>query len=56
MNLLLIDLVRLMSLLVEVGPREDDAIRLVVEDVGQLLLLELDNSVLEEEFGLLEDY
>ena len=54
-NLLLIDLVRLMSLLVEVGPREDNAIRLVVEDVGQLLLLKLDDAVLEEEFGLLED-
>jgi len=51
----LIDLRWLVSLFVKVGPRENDAIRLVVEDVGQLLLLKLDDSILEEKFSLLED-
>ena len=56
MHFSLVNLKRLMCLLVKIGPREHDAIGLVVEQVHELLLLELDDAVSEEELVRLKHY
>ena len=52
----LVNLHWLVGLFVEVSPCEYDSVRLVVENVHKLFLLELDNAISEEELALLEHY
>ena len=56
MHLGLVNLHCLMGLFVEICPCEHDPIRLVVENVHKLFLLELDNAISEEELALLEHH
>ena len=52
----LLNVLRLIRLCVQIGSGQHDSIRLIVEDFDELPLLELDDSILEEELVLLQDH